>query len=50
MAGMKEHVCSRSFMFAVFDIFAETRVRVRSCSIFLKNRMFVFVRVREHAR
>ena len=39
---MKEHACSRSFMFAVFDIFAKTRVRVRSCSIFLKDRMFVF--------
>ena len=32
--GMKEHACSRSFMFAVFDIFAKTHIRVRSCSIF----------------
>ena len=51
--GMKEHACSRSFMFAVFDIFAGTRVRVRSCSIFFAKSVFVFVHVRpntnEHA-
>ena len=35
---------------SMFNISREMSVRVRSCSIFLKDRMFVFVRVREHAR
>ena len=43
---MKEHTCSCSFVFAVFNNFNETRVRVRSCSIFHGKYVFVFVRVR----
>ena len=52
-SGMKEHGCSCSFVFAVFNNFNKTRVRVRSCSIFskthvrvqhfFKNGVFVFV-------
>ena len=34
---------------SVINILREMSVRVRSCSIFFKDRMFVFVRVREHA-
>ena len=42
---MKEHACSCSFVFAVFNNFNKTRVRVRSCSTFSKKSVFVFVRV-----
>ena len=40
---MKIHGCSSSFVFAVFDNFDETRVRVRSCSTFSRQKR---VRVR----
>ena len=37
---------TRVFVFAVFNNFNKARVRVRSCSIFSKTNVFVFVRVR----
>ena len=49
-SGMKEHACSCSFVFAVFNNFNKTRVRVRSCSIFSKTNVFVFVRVQYFAK
>ena len=45
--GMKIHGCSCSFVFAVFNNFNKTRVRVRSYSIFSKTNVFgVRIRVR----
>ena len=49
-AGMKIHGCSCSFVFAVFNNFNKARVRVRSCSIFSKANVFVFVRVQYFAK
>ena len=47
---MKIHGCSCSFVFAVFNNFNKARVRVRSCSIFSKANVFVFVRVQYFAK
>ena len=49
-SGMKIHGCSCSFVFAVFNNFNKARVRVRSCSIFSKTNVFVFVRVRHFSK
>ena len=46
-SGMKIHGCSCSFVFAVFNNFNKTRVRVCSSSIFSKTNVFgVRIRVR----
>ena len=47
---MKINGCSCLFVFAVFNNFNKTRVRVRSCSIFSKTNVFVFVRVQYFAK